>query len=66
MRKKEKEKTHAELRNSRIDNQLVQSYSHASDHLLAVLLFTVRDKKTHSKECDNTTLVIRSLGSNYI
>jgi hypothetical protein len=33
MRKK-KEKTHAELRNSRIDNQLAQSYSHASDHLL--------------------------------
>jgi hypothetical protein len=43
---REREKMiHAELRNLRIDHQLVQSYSYTFDHLFAVLLFTVRDKK---------------------
>ncbi len=63
---REKEKIHTELRNSRIDHQLVQSYSHASDHLFVVLLFTVRDENTRSRECDKNTMVIHSLGSNYI
>jgi hypothetical protein len=57
---------HAELRNLRIDHQLVQLYSYTFDHLFAVLLFTVRDKNTRSRECDKNTMVIRSLGSNYI
>ena len=60
MRKKEEGKIHAELRNSRIDHQLVQSYTHPSDHLFVVLLFTVRDKNTRSNVCDKNTMVIHS------
>jgi hypothetical protein len=57
---------HAELRNLRIDHQLVQSYSSTYDHLFVVLLFTVRDENTRSRECDKNTMTIRSLGLNYI
>jgi len=59
-------KIHAELRNLRTDDQLVQSYSYTFNHLFLILLFTVRDKNTCSRECDKNTMVIHSLGSNYI
>lgn len=62
----EMKEIHAELRNLRIDHQLVQSYSHAFDRLFAVFLFTMRDKYPCSNECDKNTMVIHSLGLCYI
>ena len=46
-------------RNLRIDHQLVQSY------LFVVLLLTMRDQNTRSRECDKNLMTIHSLGSYY-